>query len=208
MLIIFDCDGVLRSVSWAAMYEAYLAISNHIKRDPSEFWQSDGDFRKWHNNDWHYNLERMGIPQGSNYSVINRIFHDIYDLYIVKFSWVEEVLEHLTQKRHILAVLSGAKVHSVFDSLAASVNYFATIKGADHVQRIKPDPEGLYVIMNELSIGAIDTIMIGDSHADIVAGKLAGVKTVGVTWGMADFQEMQRLQPDYIFDDPMSLKLL
>ena len=208
MLIIFDCDGVLRSVSWEAMYEAYLAISNHIERDPADFWQSVSDFKKWHDNDWHFNLERMGVRKGTDYTPISQIFHDIYDPCIVKFLWVEEVLEHLAQKQHTLAVLSGAKSHSVCASLEASVSYFATIKGADHVKKIKPDPEGIHLIMNELGASASDTVMIGDSHADIAAGKLAGVKTVGVTWGMADLSEMQDLRPDHIFDDPMHLKSL
>ena len=208
MLIIFDCDGVLRSVSWEAMYEAYLAISKHIKREPTEFWQGLSDFRKWHNNDWHYNLARMGVASKTDYPPIGKIFHDIYDPCIFKFSWVEEVLEHLAQKQHTLAVLSGAYASSVIESLDEVTSYFVTIKGHEHVQKIKPDPEGIHLIMNELGASPIDTIMIGDSHADIVAGKLAGVMTVGVTWGMTDFEEMKELEPDHIFDDHMHLKSL
>lgn len=206
MLIIFDCDGVLRSVSWDAMYEAYLAISEYINKDPTNFWKNATDFRRWHDNDWHYNLERMGATKKNDYSVISQIFHDIYDPCIIKFSWVEEVLAYLAQKQHVLTILSGAKFNSVCASLDTSVNYFSIIKGSDQVRKIKPNPEGIDLIMDETGVGVADTVMIGDSEADILAGKNAGVRTVGVTWGMSNLATMKKLQPDYIFQDPMQLK--
>jgi len=205
VLIIFDCDGVLRSASLEAMYTAYLAIAKYLEKDPADFWQDLDEFKKWHNNDWHYNLQRMGVPLGSNYLPFNKIFHDIYDPCIVRFPWVEEVLEHLSQN-HTLTVLSGAKYSSVFETLKSTANYFVTIKGSDHVRKIKPDPEGIHLIMDEIGFDANDTVMIGDSEADILAGKRAGVMTVGVTWGMTDRKEMQELAPDHIFHDPMQLK--
>lgn len=208
MLIIFDCDGVLRSVSWEVMYEAYLATAKYINRDPADFWLNASDFRKWHDNDWHYNFERMGIPRGSDYLPLTLLFHEIYDPSIIKFHWVEEVLISLAKKGHTLAVLSGAKFQSVHSSLGESVNHFATIKGADHVKNLKPHPEGIHLIMEELGMTGAEVVMIGDSQADIVAGKEAGVLTVGVTWGMADLETMEQLMPDYIFHDPQQLKSL
>ena len=40
MLVIFDCDGVLRSVSWEALYEAYLEICKFINKNPSDFFRT------------------------------------------------------------------------------------------------------------------------------------------------------------------------
>lgn len=206
-LIIFDCDGVLRSVSWEAMYAAYLAISDHISRDPADFWSDVHDFRKWHNNDWHFNLERMGVPRGTDYSVISKMFHEIYDPSIYKFHWVEEVLETLS-KKHTLAVLSAAKSDSVKGSLDVSVRHFSCIKGVEHVKNIKPHPEGINQIMYEMNFDMHKTVMIGDSHADIEAGKNAGVMTIGVTWGMTEAEDMESLRPDLLCHDPLQLKSL
>jgi len=188
------------------MYAAYLAIADHINKDPAVFWQGVNDFRSWHNNDWHHNFERMGIARNVDYRPMVQIFHDIYDPSIAKFSWVEEILDHLAQKQHVLAVLSGAKSNSVRATLESSLGHFSAILGSDHVEKIKPDPEGIHLIMDKIGICADDTVMIGDSDADILAGKNAGVKTAGVTWGMADLEEIEKLHPDFIFHDPMELK--
>ena len=207
MLIIFDCDGVLRSVSWEAMYEAYLVIANYVNKDPADFWSDAHDFKIWHNNDWHFNLERMGIPKGSDYSVISKMFHEIYDPRVYKFHWVEDILKCLSQ-RHTLAILSAAKAGSVRNSLDVSVNYFMCIKGVEHVEKIKPHPEGIHLIMDEAGASADESLMIGDSHVDILAGKDAGVKTAGVTWGMEEADDLEKLDPDFLFHNPQQLKLL
>lgn len=207
MLVIFDCDGVLRSVSWDSMFAAYPAIAEHIKKNPTELWSDIQNFRKWFSNDWHFNLERMGMPKGSDYSIINKIFHEIYDAGIYKFHWVEETLESLSQ-RHVLAVLSSSNSFSVERSLDVSARHFSCIKGVEHVKNMKPHPEGINLIVREVGARANDTIMIGDSDADILAGKNARVKTIGVTWGMLEMEDMKKLEPDFIFHDPVQLKLV
>jgi HAD superfamily hydrolase (TIGR01549 family) len=206
-LIIFDCDGVLRSVCWQAIYEAYLAIAEHLNCNPSDFWTNAETFRAWHNNDWHFNLERMGMPRRSDYSQITTIFHDIYDSKVQKFDWVEEVLSDLAP-RHNLAVLSSAKSSSVRYSLNHSARHFDHIVGLDNVKNIKPHPEGIRLIMSLCKASAKDTIMVGDSEADVSAGKNAGVMTLGVTWGTSDFEEMKKLDPDLLFSEPAELKNL
>ena len=43
---------------------------------------------------------------------------------------------------------------------------------------------------------------MGDSPADMEAGKRAGVKTCAVLWGYGDREEMARWAPDYWVSDP------
>jgi pyrophosphatase PpaX len=47
----------------------------------------------------------------------------------------------------------------------------------DEVQNYKPHPEPVTTTLAALNCGAADAIMIGDSHADILAGKAAGTRT-------------------------------
>ena len=46
-----------------------------------------------------------------------------------------------------------------------------------------------------------DCLMIGDSAADMEAGRRAGVKTCAVTYGYGRRDEMAKHQPDYWVDD-------
>jgi phosphoglycolate phosphatase-like HAD superfamily hydrolase len=204
MLIIFDCDGVLRSVSWQAIYAAYLAITDYLKINPKDFWIDINDFRLWHDHDWRVNLEKMGVAQESGVSEINRIFHAVYDPYIQVFPWVEDVIGKLALK-HDLTILSAALSSSVRDSIGETAEYFSMVMGCEHVKNIKPNPEGILLIIEEMKVKASESIMIGDTNVDILAGKNAGVKTAGVTWGLGLAEELKKLDPDFIFTDPRQL---
>jgi phosphoglycolate phosphatase-like HAD superfamily hydrolase len=56
----------------------------------------------------------------------------------------------------------------------------------------------LYVI-SKLSVRPEESIVVGDSYYDIEAGKMAGTKTVAVTYG---YQPKELLKgADYVIDD-------
>jgi phosphoglycolate phosphatase-like HAD superfamily hydrolase len=46
----------------------------------------------------------------------------------------------------------------------------------------KPAPEGLFKIMKELSLEANDLLFIGDSDADLLSGRDAGVDCIAALW--------------------------
>lgn len=205
MLMIFDCDGVVRSFSWEGVYEAYQAIAKHLGRDSQEFWKDYDEFMSWIDFvNFHLSLEKMGVPLGSDYAEIRRIFHEVYDPRIQVFSWADEILTGMSS-RHQLSVLTSSTSYSIMPSLEPIANHFLHIITNDHVTNVKPDPEGIHLIMERVGASASETIMIGDTHADILAGKNAGVKTIGVTWGMMRADELSKFNPDMIFHDPYEL---
>jgi phosphoglycolate phosphatase-like HAD superfamily hydrolase len=206
MLVIFDCDGVLRSFSWPAIYEAYQAIAKHLGRQPREFWKNYDEFMSWIDFvNFHLSLEQMGVPLGSDYTEIRRIFHEVYDPQIQVFSWADEILTDMSS-RHQLSVLTSSISASITPSLEPIADYFLHVITNDHVTNVKPDPEGIHLIMDKVGASASETFMIGDTHADILAGKNAGVRTIGVTWGMMKKDELLKFEPDFIFEDPQELK--
>lgn len=207
MLIIFDCDGVLRSFSWEGTYAAYVAIAEHFNLKISDFWPDVDSFRKKFDNNWHSNLAIMGITDKKHYPIINDIFHSIYDPLIYKFPWVDEMAKQLSQK-HSLAVFTSSISKSAYDSLEESSRYFSHIIGSSDVENIKPDPEGVNLIIEKLGADKKEVIMIGDSSVDILAGKKAGITTAGVAWGMMEEKELEKFKPDIMFHDPEELKFL
>lgn len=52
----------------------------------------------------------------------------------------------------------------------------------DDVVKAKPDAEGLRKVLELLKVDASDAIYIGDSDADVQAGKQAQVYTIGAQW--------------------------
>jgi phosphoglycolate phosphatase len=105
-----------------------------------------------------------------------------------------------------LAVLTnkpGDMSRTILEGLGVAPR-FARIWGAGDVPSRKPDPAGLLRLMSELGAGAGDTWMIGDSATDVRAGRAAGVRVAGVTWGF-DAGALRAGGPDLLIDDPRAL---
>jgi pyrophosphatase PpaX len=98
--------------------------------------------------------------------------------------------------------LTRLDLHSLFDF---------TICG-DEVQSYKPHPEPISTTLAALNCDAADAIMIGDSHADILAGKAAGTRTALYLPDDHDrFHDTDRLratEPDHMFSDLAELPRL
>jgi HAD superfamily hydrolase (TIGR01509 family) len=79
--------------------------------------------------------------------------------------------------------------------LAEYVTYIIT---ALDTHNPKPSPEALIKCAKELSVQTCECVVVGDSVADIKAGKNAGVKTVAVLSGIFSHEELEREKPDLI----------
>lgn len=82
---------------------------------------------------------------------------------------------------------------------------FATIVGVDTVRRPKPDPEGARVALARLGVGALRSVFVGDTVMDVLAGKGAGTRTVAVTSGHGDEDELRTAAPDAVITDLRAL---
>jgi HAD superfamily hydrolase (TIGR01549 family) len=71
--------------------------------------------------------------------------------------------------------------------------------------RKKPAPDTVIECLECLGVLPEECVIVGDSLADIIAGKAAGVKTVAVTTGVADLPTLTVESPDFIFDSLPSL---
>lgn len=209
MLIILDFDGVLRSIPWKGLLEGYRALIGYKKKNPNNFFRDLKEFKAWYNRDFMKNLETIGVFTEDEYSVVDKIFHAHYDKHTRIFPWVPKLLEELSE-RHDLAVLSSSAGGSVRDSLGNLNRYFSgPIFGSDDIdKKIKPDPEGVHLIIRKMDADYGNTVIIGDSKADVMAGKNAGIKTGVVGWGIYEWEELLSFNPDYKFKNPGKLFLL
>ena len=87
---------------------------------------------------------------------------------------------------------------------------FGLLQHFDHVQGTdgfpaKPEPHVLVKSLEALSVRPADCLFVGDSAADMEAGRRAGIRTCAVTWGYGDFEEMARWEPDFWIDAPHEL---
>jgi HAD superfamily hydrolase (TIGR01509 family) len=71
--------------------------------------------------------------------------------------------------------------------------------------RPKPHPDSLIKCTNELGLSLSECIFVGDSRADIIAGKSAGIRVIAIPTGVASRDQLAEELPDYLLD---SLDLL
>jgi phosphoglycolate phosphatase len=97
---------------------------------------------------------------------------------------VLETLDLLADRT--LAVLSnkpGELSRTLLGGLGVAER-FVRIWGPDDAGAHKPDPGGLLRLLADLGFAGAESAMVGDSGADVVAGRAAGMRTIGATWGL------------------------
>jgi phosphoglycolate phosphatase len=68
---------------------------------------------------------------------------------------------------------------------------FCVILGGDSLPQRKPDPAPILEALSRCHASASETVMVGDSAADILAGRAAGVITCGISCGFRSREEIQ-----------------
>jgi phosphoglycolate phosphatase len=112
-----------------------------------------------------------------------------------------------------LAALGGRKATATTKgtpTTRAILEQFGLLRYFDHVQGTdgfpcKPAPDVILMSLAALGARPVDCLMVGDSPADMEAGKRAGVKTCAVRYGYGEPAAMARFEPDFWIDDLRAL---
>jgi phosphoglycolate phosphatase len=118
----------------------------------------------------------------------------------VPFPGVSECLEGHS-KAFEMAVLTNKPIDMARNILAglSLSQYFVDVRGGGSFDSKKPNPEGLLRIMKERGISPAESLMVGDSVNDILAGQGAGVATCGVSYGLGA-KGFAEHAPDFTID--------
>ncbi len=188
-------DGVLVSASWKGLFEAYKAIIKAEGKDYRDFFKNLKEFEKWWTPDWRKNNRKIGLK---NPDKSHGVFYDIYDPYCYLYPWAEIIAKKLSE-RHLLAIFTNRHRESADPYIAPIKKYFFIIIGGGDIKKLKPDPEGVNMILVRTGATREESLFIGDTTEDILAGKAAGIKTGAAKWGLGDWKKLLELNPDYVF---------
>jgi phosphoglycolate phosphatase len=112
-----------------------------------------------------------------------------------------------------LAALPGRKATATTKGSPTSravLAQFGLLEYFDHVQGTdgfpcKPAPDVILNALAALDAKPEDCLMVGDSVADMEAGRRAGVQICAVRYGYGNPEELARFEPDYWLDDLRAL---
>lgn len=94
---------------------------------------------------------------------------------------------------------SGQTVHQTLQ-INDLEKYFDLIVTGSDVEKHKPDPEALILAMSRLNFQPVDSIMVGDTDADVLAARAAHVLVIGCTYGLQGDLVLQH-KPDHAIKD-------
>ncbi|MBV8451798.1 MAG: HAD-IA family hydrolase [Deltaproteobacteria bacterium] len=82
----------------------------------------------------------------------------------------------------------------------ALISFFRHVQGAGIGLRLKPAPDTILAALAALRCAPANALMVGDTTADVLAGKAAGTMTCAVTYGFGMREALLQCAPDYVID--------
>ena len=156
-------------------------------------------------------LKVSGDPKASRIEEGMKIYGRIFDqnctYHVTHYEGIPEMLKALKDRGIHLAVLSNKPdrqtvkvVKEIFGD-----NIFDYAQGQKDGIRRKPEPDGVWYLMEQMQVSKEECLYIGDSEVDAATGKNAGLKTIGVLWGFRDRKTLETAGADHLIERPEEL---
>jgi len=119
---------------------------------------------------------------------------------------VADVLAQLPGKKSTATTKGTPTTRSVLEMFGL-LPYFDHVQGTDGFPA-KPEPDVIHASLRVFGVAPEECLFVGDSPADMEAGRRAGVSTCAVLWGYGKREQMAKWQPDYWLSEPAELLAL
>ena len=208
---IFDLDGTLLDTIDAIAYTTNLTLASKglgpIEREKFKVLVGDGAGKL---------IERAILECNADLSLYDELLLEYqknfakYSTYqVVPYDGIPELLASLKEAGIRIAVLSNKPHLRTIDNIEAifGKDYFDYLQGEmeDQGIRRKPDPSGVFMVLERLGMKKEDCLYIGDTNTDMMTAKNAGLSGCGVTWGFRSEEELRSFDPAYVVHYPMEI---
>ena len=133
-----------------------------------------------------------------------------HDELVREFPYVKEVMADLHASGIQLGVVT-TKMRATTERalrMFGLIDYLRTIVTVQDVNHPKPHPEPVLRAVEALQANPAQTIMVGDSPADILSANAAGVISCGVAWSLKGETVLSQYEPRHIIHDMRDLYAL
>ena len=153
-------------------------------------------------------LKARGVTDGDTVARVLSEYKADYDrapTYLVKpYDGIKEIISALMADEITVAVLSNKPD---FATRSMVKGYFGDIAahGARDGIPLKPEPDSLVAMMEELSVSSDECLFIGDTEYDLATARNAGVACVAVSWGFRTAEQLSAAGAERIISHPSEL---
>ena len=207
---IFDLDGTLTNTLESMTYSVNLTLEemglSKITKDQCRLFVGNGArvlIEK--------SLKAAGDTDASRIEEGMEIYGRIFDrnctYHVTPYEGIPEMLKALKDKGIQLAVLSNKPDCQTVKVVKAifGEELFDYAQGQKEGIRRKPEPDGVWYLMEQMHVSKEECLYIGDSEVDAATGRNAGLKTIGVLWGFRDRKTLETAEVDDLIDRPDEL---
>lgn len=207
---IFDLDGTLTNTLESMTYSVNLTLEemglSKITKDQCRLFVGNGArvlIEK--------SLKAAGDTDASRIEEGMEIYGRIFDrnctYHVTPYEGIPEMLKALKDKGIQLAVLSNKPDRQTVKVVKAifGEELFDYPQGQKEGIRRKPEPDGVWYLMEQMHVSKEECLYIGDSEVDAATGRNAGLKTIGVLWGFRDRKTLETAGVDDLIDRPDEL---
>lgn len=207
---IFDLDGTLTNTLESMTYSVNLTLEemglSKITKDQCRLFVGNGARVLMEKS-----LKAAGDTDASRIEEGMEIYGRIFDrnctYHVTPYEGIPEMLKALKDKGIQLAVLSNKPDRQTVKVVKAvfGEELFDYAQGQKEGIRRKPEPDGVWYLMEQMHVSKEECLYIGDSEVDAATGRNAGLKTIGVLWGFRDRKTLETAGADDLIDRPDEL---
>lgn len=120
---------------------------------------------------------------------------------------VKELLVSLREQGYRIGIVTtkfAYRVRNIMKKFDAE-DLFDVVIGVGDVTKVKPDPEGLLLAVEQLGVKIDDVLYVGDSFVDAQAAEAAGMKFAGVLTGTTTREEFLKYPCECVADTVTAL---
>jgi len=193
--VLFDLDGTLLDTSDLIIKSFQHTFKIHYQRElkPEEVYPFFGKTLR-------AAMETLGPDKVEELIATYREYNLAqHDHLISAFAGVAEIVHALYSAGITLGVVTSKTQATALRGLRLFNldKYFTAVVGADQCKNHKPHPEPVLRAMVMLKVSPNACLMVGDSPADIISAKKAGIKTAAVKWTQVPWTAIEAAGPDY-----------
>jgi len=154
-----------------------------------------------------HNLIRRSLPEDKE-ALLDKgvdLFWENYKGHVLDttklYPGVYRMLEGLSgRKMAIVTNKPYAHTHMILQGLDID-RYFVSVQGWKIGLKVKPDPELVLRAMQESGADRDGSLLIGDSLADVLSAKAAGIRCCAVGYGYGARDKVMEAGPDYFVEN-------
>jgi pyrophosphatase PpaX len=204
--VIFDFDGTLADTLPVLLHASKKIFLHYDRREISQ-----EEFRSFFGPTELVIIEKNLLNRDHVVEAVESFikeYDDVHDSMVEQDLEIERMLHELHETGIGLALFTGKSRRTLNISLA-KLNWqipFDYIVTGDDVSHSKPSPEGLEIILDALQWNREETIFVGDSNDDQLAGKGADIQTIAAGWMKMKQDRHDHIAPERVFVDLKSFK--